>query len=168
MCTCRNWHHKFAPVENYITTEDRSGFSQMWALWVSCENDPGPTGVGLGAVQKQLPCWGGTMHNLDGCWSTQVLEPDIGQGNARRCSGWAQPPAAASDPLEELFSSLAGEAVRCVSCDRQLYDNINTWLRGSGGLRALVEEEGCAPAFGKVLCPTCQEPAGVYLLLVES
>lgn len=77
--------------------------------------------------------------------------------------------AAASGPLEELFSPLAGKDVWCVSCDHQMYDNINKWLRGSGASRELVEGESCTLSFGKVLCPTCcQALAGEYSLLVES
>jgi len=78
-------------------------------------------------------------------------------------------PAATSGPLEDLSSSLAGEAVRRAAHHRQPYDDSNTWLRGSGGSRALVEGEGCAPVLGKVLRPTsCQELAGEYSFLVDS
>lgn len=109
------------------------------------------------------------MRNLEGCWPVQVLEPDIGQGHVGECWGWAQAPAAASTPGKELFPSLASEAVRSASRDCQPYDNVNAWLREPGGLRALVEGGGCAPAFGEVLCPTCrQAPAGGYLLLTDS
>lgn len=79
--------------------------------WVSCENNPGPTGMVLGAVQKQLPCRGGTMPSLEGCWSTQALACGTGRGNVGGCWGWARAPAAVPGPLEELFPSLAGEAV---------------------------------------------------------
>lgn len=110
------------------------------------------------------------MPNLEGCWSIPASEHNTGWGNVRGCCGCAHGTGCCLWSLGGAFFRPGRQRCAwCVSCDRQMYDNINKWLRGSGGSWVLVEGESCASSFDKVLCPTCcQAPAGEYSLLMNS
>lgn len=134
ICTCRKWHHNRRP-KRFLSDVGFAG--ELWEQSRTYRRRLGSSSKAATTLRWYQVQPGGMLVNPNfGAWyRAGGCGGMLGLGSGTGCC---------PRPLGGSLFLPGGRSCAYASRDRQPYDNVNTWLRGSGGLHVLVEGEGCA------------------------